>query len=228
MKDQWLRLMARFNALAQRERLMVGGGLLFVIAFLGYSILVEPQLLRQTNAAKRVAEVKAELPGVEVALVQAQSALRDPDAANRSKLQETRKATGVLDARLRALSGNMVPPEKMPAFLESLLARNPKLELISLHTLPPSFLIERAAEKKDDKTASPESGNANAPNIYKHGVELRIGGSYSDLLAYLEELERMPQRILWSRLTLTAEQYPRSVLTLTVYTLSLDKQWLVL
>ena len=228
MKGRWQQLAACFDALAQRERLMVGGGLLFAIAFLGYTLLVEPQLLRQANADKRAAEASAELPVIAASLAQLQAQLKDPDQAKRASLQEARKGITAADARLRALSGNMLPPSMMPVFLESLLARNPKLELLSLRTLPPSFLIERAEEKKETKETKgngPEVGGI--PNIYKHGVEIRIAGSYGELLAYLEELERMPQRILWSKLTLTAEQYPRSVLTLTVYTLSLDKQWLV-
>ena len=65
------------------------------------------------------------------------------------------------------------------------------------------------------------------PCIYKHGIEIRIAGSYNDLLMYLAEIERMPQRIIWNRNKLSTELYPRNEMTLTLYTLSLDKQWLV-
>ena len=217
MKQLWRKLAARFDACAPRERLTLAGGLLLGIVLLGYSFVIEPQLLRQARAAKAATDAQAELPRIEAALVVAEAQLRDPDAGKRVALQQARKDIEALDARLRALSASLLPPERMPVFLESLLAKNSRLELLSLRTLPPGFLIDRG------ETA----GKGAAPNIYKHGVELRIGGSYSDLLAYLDELERMPQRILWSKLTLTSEQYPRSVLTLTVYTLSLDKQWLV-
>jgi MSHA biogenesis protein MshJ len=44
---------------------------------------------------------------------------------------------------------------------------------------------------------------------------------------YLAELERMPQRVMWNSVSLTVEKYPRNVLVLRVYTLSLDKNWLV-
>ena len=223
MKQQWQRLLARYDALAQRERLMIAGALIFAILWLGYSLLVEPQLLRQSRAVKALAVANAELPQVDSAVAQAQQLLKDPDAATRASLQQTRQAMAGMDGKLRELSASMVPSEKMPLFLESLLVRNPKLELLSLRTLPPGLLIERKEDKSDAA-----AGSAGAlPNIYKHGVELRIAGSYSDLLAYLEDLERTPQRILWNKLTLSVEQYPRSVLTLTVYTLSLDKQWLV-
>jgi hypothetical protein len=44
---------------------------------------------------------------------------------------------------------------------------------------------------------------------------------------YLSELERMPQRMMWNSVSLTVEKYPRNVMVLRVYTLSLDRNWLV-
>ena len=224
MSEKWRRLAARFDALAQLERLIVAVGLLLAIAILGYVYLLTPQLQRQASADKRAAEATAALPGIEAALAQARAQAKDPNAGKRSSLRETRLAMAAVDARLSALSNRMVPPEKMPAFLESLLAGNPKLELMSLRTLPPSFLIERGEEQKDGK-----AGAATAeplPNLYKHGIEIRVAGSYKDLLQYLEQLEAMPNRILWNKLNLVAEQYPRNVMTLTVFTLSRNRQWL--
>lgn len=230
MNERWRRYADRFDGLARRERIVVALGLLLVAAFLGYSLLVEPPLLSQSRSDKRLAQAGVELPAVQAALAQAQAQLKDPEADKRAALQEARRAMAQLDAKLRALSVNTVPAAKVPALLEALLARNPRLELLSLRTLPASPLVapgdeDRSAREKK-RSAATDAGSR-TPNIYKHGVELRIAGSYGDLLVYLEELERAPQRILWSKLTLAVEQYPRSVLTLTVYTLSLDKQWLV-
>lgn len=214
MKQKWRELAARFDALARRERIMVALALLLGGGFLGYTLLIEPQLLRQATLTKRIAQVAGELAATEAQLVVIQAKLKDPDASNRFALQQGRKELAALDSKLRSLESSMVPPDKMQAFLESLLSKNRNLELLALRTLPPTTLIERAV-------------GVAAPNIYKHGVEIRIAGRYNDLLMYLAEIERMPQRIMWNRLTLVAEQYPRNVLTLTVYTLSLDKQWLV-
>ena len=68
---------------------------------------------------------------------------------------------------------------------------------------------------------------APADGVYQHGIEIRLAGSYNALLNYLEELERMPQRVMWNHVSLTVEKYPRNVMVLRVYTLSLDRNWLV-
>ena len=196
---------------------------------LGNSFLVEPHLNRAAIQAKRIAQATRDLSAIEAQLAVTQAQLKDPDAANRADLELGRKEMAALDAKLRAIETSMVPPDKMQGFLESLLSKNRNLELLALRTLPPTTLIERAEGKKvDAKAAVPaDSGPSAAPNIYKHGVEIRIAGSYNDLLMYLAEVERMPQHIIWNRVSLSAEQYPRSEMTLTVFTLSLDKQWLV-
>jgi MSHA biogenesis protein MshJ len=127
----------------------------------------------------------------------------------------------------------------MQGFLENLLSKNPRLSLLALHTLPVAPLINSASKKPDGKdsgkpgdvstikpTASATRENPPGTNIYRHAIEIQIAGSYPDLTQYLAQLEKMPQRILWERAELKVEKFPRSVLSVTVYTLSLDKQWL--
>ncbi|MCX7178706.1 MAG: type II secretion system protein GspM [Proteobacteria bacterium] len=229
MKQQWLVYAARFNALARRERAMLAAAVMVGLAMLGYTFLVEPNLLRYENQTKTLAKVGTELKTIEAQLMVTQAQLKDPDAVNRNALLQSRKDLGILDAKLRETESSMVPPEKMQTFLESLLSKNRNLELLALNTLPPKPLIERVDEKKNDGKAgtTPVPTGKPPPNIYKHGIEIRIAGSYNDLLMYLAEIERMPQRIIWNRVRLSTERYPRNEMSLTVYTLSLDTQWLV-
>jgi len=63
-------------------------------------------------------------------------------------------------------------------------------------------------------------------HVYKHGVEIVVQGSYLDLLAYVSRLERQPWQMYWGRTVVSAE-YPKVMVALTLYTLSLDKSWLV-
>mgnify|MGYP000045780683 CR=1 FL=1 len=58
------------------------------------------------------------------------------------------------------------------------------------------------------------------------GVELVLEGGFADLLSYLRAMESLPQRVLWGSVSLKVEQHPRSVLTVRVYTLSRDPNWL--
>ncbi|MGZ3181645.1 MAG: type II secretion system protein GspM [Telluria sp.] len=62
--------------------------------------------------------------------------------------------------------------------------------------------------------------------LFRHGVELTLEGSYLDMVAYLSALEHLPTQILWGRAVLNARDPKHARLTLTVYTVSLDKKWI--
>ncbi len=66
------------------------------------------------------------------------------------------------------------------------------------------------------------------PLLYRHGVELAVSGNYLDMVRYMEALEAMPAQLIWSKASLTVDEYPNARLTLRVYTLSLDKKWMKL
>jgi MSHA biogenesis protein MshJ len=65
--------------------------------------------------------------------------------------------------------------------------------------------------------------------LYRHGVEITVEGAYGDLMGYLASLETLPgPRLLWGGVKLKVEKHPTVQLSLTVYTLSLDRAWLEL
>ncbi|MCR5885811.1 hypothetical protein LRS03_24310 [Rhizobacter sp. J219] len=59
-------------------------------------------------------------------------------------------------------------------------------------------------------------------------MEVTVRGSYPELVGYLQSLERMPRRVYWGELRLDAQQSPAVVMTLVVYTLSVEKTWWVI
>jgi len=229
MKQQWQIYAARFDALARRERGMVAAALLFGLGLLGHTFLIEPQLVRYDNQTKILAKATADLQVAEAQLAGMHAQLRDPDTSNRGALKQVRDQLKTLESKLLMVENTLVPPERMQAFLESLLSKNRTLELLALRTLAPTPLIGSfggdAPLRKTDGAPLPPA--APAAIIYKHGVEIKIAGSYNDLLMYVAELERMPERIIWNRNKLSTETYPRNEMTLTLYTLSMDKKWLI-
>ena len=75
--------------------------------------------------------------------------------------------------------------------------------------------------------AQPAGGSAAAAaSILKHGVELVLQGSYAELSAYLERIERSPAQMFWARAVLDAEAYPHLTLTVSIFTIGLEAAWL--
>ena len=234
LRDQWAGYGARFAALTQREKVIVSFAVVFCIGYLGFSVGVERNMNKAGMATKAIEQAKkdkaAMLPQLE--LLKTRNA--DPDAMNRQRLEQLNQQLAASGERIAQFQSAMVPPERMQAFLENVLRQNRNLELMGFKTLPvlpvgtsaPAGRTETSGDSAAPAATSQQVTPAAAVSgIYQHGMEITLAGSYNDLLAYLTELEKTPQRVMWNSVSLTAN-YPRSVLTLRVYTLSLDKHWL--
>lgn len=250
LQAHWHRAEAKFAALSLRERtivalaLLAGGGMLF------FNFGVEPALLKARNAARAAATARADMASQQAVLATIKSQSADPDAANRQRLEHLRQELAKVGGRLSSFEADMVPPARMQAFLERLLARNQSIELLGFRTLPVSLVGAPVPQSKSEAAPSPvaqinariaEQANPEAvrekpteaqatasqsEGIYQHGIEIRLAGSYNDLLNYLADIERMPQRLMWNSLSFTVERYPRNIMVLRVYTLSLDRNWM--
>lgn len=227
IKARWQALGAKFDAKAQRERLLLAVAAVGGVWLLGNSLLVDPALakVRQTKAA--VAQQEGEL-----ATVQAQTGVvrgqlqADPDAGRKADIARLNVRLKELEGDLKALEDRFIPPEQMNGLLESLLSNNARLRLVSLKSLAPTNLAEAAKAKVTEKAPENPVQVANPLGLYKHGVELRLEGSYADLYAWLAQLESNQKKILWGDVRFVVTEHPRSVMTLVVYTLSTDKAWL--
>ena len=233
LQVQWQMYSARFAVLQPREKYLVVGAIAVAILFVGYSLAIEPAMLRKSVATKMVSQYRSDLAtlGPQVEVLRAQ--LKDPDAPLRTGIADVKKQMADLDRKLGGFDKVLVSSDKVPALLQSLMSRHRGLDLVSLKTLPPQPVIQRNQQKQEAKAAVSGDGlstqsAADMANIYRHGIEIKISGSYQDLLAYVSEIEQSPQRLLMGGMQLDATKYPHVELTLLVYTLSLDRAWLVL
>jgi MSHA biogenesis protein MshJ len=240
LRAKWIAWSDKFAALSRRERAIVAAALVFGGGFLIFNFGIDPSLQKARSAVRAETGMRTELAQQTAlaAMLKAQNA--DPDAGNRQRLAQAKLDLKMVGERLAQFEAGMVPPARMQAFLEGLLGKHRAIEVLGLKTLPvtqvgaPSLVEKTVAGAspqvtKEAKDAPVQTGAppASGDGIYQHGIEIRLAGSYNDLLNYLAELERMPQRVMWNSVSLTVERYPRNVMVLRVYTLSLDRNWLV-
>jgi MSHA biogenesis protein MshJ len=153
---------------------------------------------------------------------------QDPDVAVRERIAERQRQLEELDAQLASLQRTLIAPDRMAVVLEQLVGQGRGLQLVSLRNLPATPIGHEAGPVPASKEAVPpktEVAGSDRP-IYRHGVEVVVQGSYFDLLDYVSRLEKQPWQVYWGKTVLAAE-YPKVVVTLTLYTLSLDRSWLV-
>jgi MSHA biogenesis protein MshJ len=225
MKQAWQRYAVKFDALSTRERMMVFVAALCVVGFVGFELALSAKLMRGSRLSAQISQHEAELVQTRARVEALTASLaRDPNEELRAQIAALRARVEQHDAEVRGVHKGLVSPDRMAAALEDILTRHRRVDLIALHTLPVTTLVERPAAQAGDAPPEPP---ATYRQVYKHGVQITLQGGYLDLLEYSSRLEKLPWQMFWAHSDMDARDYPRVRLTLTLYTLSLDKAWLV-
>lgn len=225
LRQTWNRLNERYAAMSQRERTLIALAIVFGPLMIGYSLFVEPQSARANAMQATLSTEAASVANLQAEAANLQQQLSiDPDAGRKADLAALSSERDKLDEQLRQFSSVLVRPEEMNGLLERLLARHAGLRLVSLKTLRPESVLPAPEVKESDG----EPVEQRSFDLFRHGVEIRLEGGFGQLQAYLSQLEKLQQKLLWGKLEYRVLDYPRAELILTVYTLSPDRTWLAL
>ena len=149
---------------------------------------------------------------------------QDPDVAMRERIAGRRKEIAQIDAQLSGLQRSLVPPERMGAVLQDLVGQDRRVRIVRLHNLAATPLVEK--DTADPAAPAKPAGRRSRPARVQARGAGDVEGNYLDLLAYVARLEKQPWQVYWGRTVMMAD-YPKVQIELTLYTLSLDKAWLV-
>lgn len=233
IKQRVLDVAARMDALSLRERGMVFGATIAVLVFAGHTVVLAPQDAKQAALRTQIEQQQAASAAIDAEITARVEGSRiDPDAQSRTRLNTMQQEMGQLGSELLALEHGLVPPERMGPLVEGILRANGRLKLVSMRTLPAEPLTAPGATAATAAPAAPATpapaAGGDVPLLYRHGVEVTVRGNYLDMVDYMSTLDAMPTRMFWGRAQLDVETYPTARLTLTLHTLSLDRQWMKL
>lgn len=237
LKQRLAQLAARVDALSLRERALVFAAAVAVVGFAGQQLVLAPIYRQQDELQEQIDQQRNNMMGIDAEIAAKVTAYQnDPDAASRTRLESVKRESAQLADSLLAMEHGLVPPERMAPLVDAILRANGRLQLVSMRTLPVETISGRAATAGAAGAIAPATP-ASAPTaeagktpdmLYRHGVEVTVRGNYLDMVNYMSALEAMPTRLFWGKAQLDVEEYPASRLTLTLYTLSLDRNWMKL
>jgi MSHA biogenesis protein MshJ len=218
MSFDWKSWIARIDDMSLRERAMLFGSVALVVVVTAHVTLFDRALVSQKRLIERVTRDQSQLKSVREQLQlipkENQPQGRHPDELAITELERKIKETEkTVAARQRAF----VAPEELPVLLRQMLGRSRQIKLESLRLLPGTPL---PTSGMPGSTPGRPEGSQGSSEVFRHGVEVSLRGSYFDLVQYLAELESLPSPLLWGRVELQVEQYPEVRLTLVVRTLS--------
>lgn len=237
MKQQLQKYVQKIDALSLRERVIIFAMLAILFITVLNAAFFDRQFARQKQLSAQVTQQQAQIQQIRAEIQQVVHSEKDPDEDNRARLQELKQQSAQMQTVLLDMQKGLVSPDKMPVLLEDILRRDRKLRLLSLKTLAPVDLNDsnavplKATQDNALAVAAPATKNIGETQsgvgaVYKHGVEIVLQGQYLDLLEYISALEAMPWQLFWGKAQLNANEHPNATLTLTLFTMSLDKKWL--
>lgn len=223
LKQRWQAWSMRLDTLSFRERILVFlavAGVALSLVFVG---LIEPALKQQEQMLASATGLQQEIFTLREQL--AQSEQLNQSGLN-TELGRLRAEAATLEQQVKARESGLIPPDKMIAAIKTLLTAQPGLTLVSLETEPPRPALGEAtsdAGGTPDQASSPPAP-ATEP-LFKHGVTVRVQGSYAQLTDYVARLETLPWTVQFESVRLDARHHPRLELTLKLNTLSREPTW---
>jgi MSHA biogenesis protein MshJ len=212
MTRAWEKLSQRFDALQPRERVMVFAAGVAIIAGLGFVLAIDGIAAKHRVIAANAEKQRNDLAQLKKQNMELSRLLtQDPDVEGRKRIDDLLRQLGGYDTELRGVQQGLVPPSRMVRVLEDMLSRDSGVRLVKLRTLPVAPLVEPAAAAADGAAAKSAAPAKNL--VYKHGIELTVEGTYLELF--------------FARTNVNSVDYPKVLMTITLYTLSLEEAWLV-
>lgn len=220
--DTLIQLQEKIDARVMRERLLI-----FITAaavvFMAWNFLVQLPIEKQLQESReQLALLAAQRTSLQTQITATtQSLLNDPNKPKKLQIAQLQSDIGVLETQLHSVSQNLIKADQLPHALQDVLEKTAQLTLLEVKTLPAQELQFVAVNTPTN--VSPTTTDDLRAGVFQHVVELRVSGSFSQVVEFLIALEHLPWRFYWQSLDYSVVHYPNAEVRLRVYTLSSEE-----
>jgi MSHA biogenesis protein MshJ len=199
MKDLWAQYTKRVDALSQRERIFLFASVLVMLLAIVDTLWLSPAQNAQKQMVQRFKAQSAEVNRLRIEL-QASGQPVDAGATTRRELALSDEKLAAVEKDIAALAPATQGGPDLEKVLLQFLRRQDGLTLVSTGTL---------TQETGAATVMPAG-------MIRQGMELRVSGSYAQLVRYVKTLEAALPALRWGPMVLKSASQPTE-LTLQVY-----------
>lgn len=228
-------IIARIDDLSVRERAAVFIAILAVIFFIWDSYLMASLDRRETTLKTQLQQKQSEQAALNAELqILISDRQEDPNKQNREKLESLRKQLAEIKTEVKKSTTHLISPGRMAVVLENVLNKTRGLELVEVRGLGSSPLVSGDKEASKESSSNETRGDADKhtegegeiADAYKHGLRIVFNGNFMSTLEYIKELEALDNEFIWDNLKFEIIEYPDGQVSITVFTLSLGRNWI--
>lgn len=202
------KFLQKFNA---REQILLMLVALLIAGALGQTLLTLWKLQNPKDYIAEQQQLTQTVESLETAIAEIRNKSNQIDIKGlRQRKDSLEKTNLLLERKITETANYLIPPDKMAALLEQLLTRYPGLTVVKLKSIAPE-----AVEVMEEES-----------EIFQHKMEIEINGSFTELTAWLKEIETLPWVINWDLLDYEMTVWPQGILYLELHTLSQQREFI--
>jgi MSHA biogenesis protein MshJ len=215
LQTRWQRGRRAFDARLLTERRLIVVAVVCVVWLFMDNLLITPSYGRLNAALKDKRATEATYATLKGLADQHEADIQAKQLEAKQELERTRQRVKQGQMELQQVQSMLAPAREMRHLLEGLLAQHGQLKVRSMTTVAPREVNLGVGSGPDEKV-----------QLYRHGLELTVDGSFHDMLDWLTTLENLPQRLLWDGIKLSADEQAQLTLSVSVHTFSPDRDTL--
>lgn len=226
--NEWIKKADAYLAAREiRERALLAAVVLAVVYLLLDSILIQPTYKSMKSQRAKVVQTNEQLVQVEQTLMITQAKVKAAAEQDSKTLVRIEDELTQIEQGLSEMTKGFVPAAVMASALEDMLVHVSDLKLLSMENLPVDDVFATSVAAADEPKSLSGDANESIENaLFRHGIEIRLEGSYVASRQYIRKLEALPWRFDWGNMQFVVKEYPVGILTLRIHTFSTQREWL--
>lgn len=234
MSKQWQEYSTNYLALTIREQYLILLTGLVLIFFTIFYLFIDVKMIENNKSAQQISRLNSSNQTLILSALEAQAALQaDPNEDISNKIAQYEAKLAKVDEKLLTLTSDLISPVQMRYALLDLLKFKRGVSLLSFELLGAQPLLASDAptsKAQSDVTPQEKNNAVNAKpntglNLYRHGIKIKLSGSYFDLRDYLSQLEKLSWKFFWQDFKFKLTEYPKNELEIEMYSLGTKKEF---
>ncbi len=226
MKESWKGYSEKFLTITPREQYLVLFAGLISIIFLFYSLVIDDKLVNIDKLNKQTKLISSSIKSSQTTIdILQQSLSKDPNIAIQKQIAQYENKLSSVNNELLLLTSDLINPIQMRYALIDLLKTQQSVSLLSFEVMEAEPMITEKDTEESTETVESTEKNDQSLTLYKHGIKLKLKGSYFKLRDYLSQLEKMEWTFFWQKFDYQLIEYPNSELVIEMYSLSTKKEF---
>lgn len=227
MKALWQDYSAKFLTISSREQYLVLLTGLIAITFIFFNLFIDEKGMKIDSLTKQIKQTNDSVQSSQTTInILQQSLAKDPNVAIQKQIAQYEEKLASVDSELLLLTSDLINPIQMRYALIDLLKTQPSVSLLSFEVMAAQPMTAANQSTDNNEEGEVKQAGEHSLTLYKHGIKLKLKGSYFKLRDYLSQLEKMQWTFFWQEFDYHLIEYPNSELTIEMYSLSTQKEFI--